>query len=402
MEVIVNMRKKILFMTINMNVGGTEKALLNMLSDMSPKEYEITILMLEEYGGFLDYIPSHVNVIYLEGYKEVKSILNNSPRKTIREYVINGKFSNAVILFNIFLLTKITSDNSLFYKYILRHYPKVDNKFDIAVAYAGPMDFISYFVVNKINSKKKFQWIHFDVTKIGFNKRFAIKTYKKFDKIFTVSDQGNEKLCLLLPELKTKIDTFKNVVSPSQIKELSNNGNSFNDNFDGLRILTVGRLSKEKGQDLAIRVMRRLKTEGHNVRWYCVGDGNAKSEYKMLINKYGLEKDFILLGSSPNPYPYMESTDIYIQPSRHEGFCITLAEAKCFNKPIICTDFTGAREQIKDEITGIVVSHDEIALYHAVKRLLMDETLRYNFKRNLENESHKEENSTNLNKLVIN
>ena len=42
-------------------------------------------------------------------------------------------------------------------------------EYDIAVAYAGPMDFISYFVANKIKAKKKIQWIHFDVKKIGFN-----------------------------------------------------------------------------------------------------------------------------------------------------------------------------------------------------------------------------------------
>ena len=56
------MKKKLLFMVINMNVGGTEKALLNMISEIPKKEYEITILMLEKYGGFLDSIPEGVKV----------------------------------------------------------------------------------------------------------------------------------------------------------------------------------------------------------------------------------------------------------------------------------------------------------------------------------------------------
>ena len=56
------------------------------------------------------------------------------------------------------------------------------------------MDFISYFVVNKIKAKKKIQWIHFDVTKIGFNQNFAAKIYNKFDKIFVVSEEGKNKL----------------------------------------------------------------------------------------------------------------------------------------------------------------------------------------------------------------
>ena len=51
------MKKKIIFMIINMNVGGTEKALLNMISEIPKEKYDITILMLEKYGGFLNSIP---------------------------------------------------------------------------------------------------------------------------------------------------------------------------------------------------------------------------------------------------------------------------------------------------------------------------------------------------------
>ena len=57
--------KKLLFMMINMNIGGTEKALLSMLSQIDSTEYEVTILMLEEYGGFLDFIPSWIHIKYV-------------------------------------------------------------------------------------------------------------------------------------------------------------------------------------------------------------------------------------------------------------------------------------------------------------------------------------------------
>ena len=51
----------------------------------------------------------------------------------------------------------------------------------------------------------------------------------------------------------------------------------------------------------------------------------------------------------------MKDCDIYVQPSRHEGYCITLAEALCFNNPIVATDFTGANEQLKNRKNGVVV-----------------------------------------------
>ena len=54
--------KKILFMCINMNIGGTEKALLTMLNEMDRRKYDITLFMLEEHGGFLNQIPDGVKI----------------------------------------------------------------------------------------------------------------------------------------------------------------------------------------------------------------------------------------------------------------------------------------------------------------------------------------------------
>ncbi|NHC43504.1 glycosyltransferase, partial [Bacillus sp. MM2020_1] len=69
------MRKKIIFMLINMNVGGTEKALLNLINEIPKENYDVTIFMLEKYGGFLNHIPSDVKVEYFEGYKNIKGLL---------------------------------------------------------------------------------------------------------------------------------------------------------------------------------------------------------------------------------------------------------------------------------------------------------------------------------------
>ncbi|WP_318505192.1 glycosyltransferase [Bacillus sp. T3] len=322
-----------------MNVGGTEKALLNMISVMSKVKYDIEILMLEKYGGFLNTIPKSVSVRYLDEYKEIKSIINEPPINVVLRYVKQGKLLNAFVLFILFLISMINKERTLLFKYVLRKFP-VNGDYDLAVAYAGPMDFISYFVANKINSKKKIQWIHFDVTKIGFNKYFASKIYKMFDRIYVVSKEGKNKLDRLLPTLKDKTEVFLNIIVQENIKKLADEGLGFQDNFDGIRILTVGRLSKEKGQDLTIPVLAKLKQEGLNIRWYCIGEGNERVEYEKAIKKYEVKEDFILLGSNPNPYPFMKQCDIYIQPSRHEGYCITLAEAKCFCNPIISTNFT--------------------------------------------------------------
>ncbi|RLL42769.1 glycosyltransferase [Oceanobacillus piezotolerans] len=364
------MKIKVLYMVINMNIGGTEKALLNMIAEMPKEQYDITILMLEKYGGFLEEIPEEVTVEYVDGYSEIKDIYQNPPKETFKSYIVNGNIIKGFTFSIVILLSKILNNKGLFFKYILKDTPALKKGYDTAVAYAGPMDLISYFVVHKIKAKKRVQWIHFDVTKIGFDFRFANKLYPKFNKIYVVSKEGKEKLTNILPNLINKIEAYPNKISTNLILKLAGEGQGFKDDFEGIRILTVGRLSKEKGQDLVIPVLTKLRKKGYKVRWYCIGEGKARSDYEKLIKKYDVEENFVLLGAYSNPYPFMKQCDIYVQPSRHEGFCITLAEAKCFFKSIITTDFIGAKEQLTNFETGFIVGTSENEIYQALEKVI--------------------------------
>lgn len=378
--------KKLLFMCISMNIGGTEKALLTMLNEMDRSKYEITLLMLEEYGGFLNQIPDGIKVMYLKEYKTLKKFINDPPQLVAKELIKNRKIIKGLSVLFVYIISKLMKDISIYYKYILSNVDTLNEEYDIAIAYAGPMDFISYFVINKIKSKKRVQWIHFDISKIGFNVNFAKKIYDKFDKVFVVSNEGKDKLINFLPSLKDKTEVFFNIISCKMIEKMSYEGEGFSDDFDGTRILTVGRLSKEKGQDLIIPVLKKLKENGYKVRWYCIGDGPAKKEYEKLVDKLNIKDDFIFLGSKLNPYTYMKECNIYVQPSKHEGYCITLGEARCFNNPIVTTNFTGANEQIVNENTGLVCEINEEEIYKAIKKLLDDKKLYKNIKDNLNNE----------------
>ena len=379
--------KKIIFAVINMNVGGVEKALLNMLAEIPKDKYDVTVLMLEKYGGFLENIPDWVNVKILEYYDEVKQLVNDPPQLIAKDLYKNKKYLHSFnILFN-YIISKLTNNMSHYYKYVLKKYDMIEGNYDIAIAYHGPMDFISYLVVHKINARKKYQWVHFDVTTINMNHKFVNKVYKKFNKILIVSKDGREKFINLYPKLKKNTDVFTNIISEKLIKQGSKDGIGFNDNFNGIRILTVGRLCMEKGQDLIIPVLAKLKKDGYDVRWYCVGEGSARSKYENMIKHHNVEDDFILLGSDTNPYKYMKQCDIYVQPSRYEGYCITLAEARCLNKPIVATNFTGSREQLEHNKTGLIVDINENEIYLAVKSLIDNIELRKELSDNLKKEN---------------
>ncbi|PIE96629.1 glycosyltransferase [Bacillus fungorum] len=380
------MKKKILFMVINMNIGGTEKALLNMVAEIPKDKYEVTILMLEKKGDFLNFIPKGVHIEYVKDYEEMQYILNKPPRLVIADLIKKRKIVKALQLAVLYVISKIMKERSVILKYCLQNYEDVYKNYDIAIAYAGPMDFISYFVANKIEARRKVQWIHFDIEKIYFNKHFVNKVYKKFQHVFVVSDLGKMKLTQTVPELINKAETFLNIISPEMICKMANEGIGFTDDFEGVRILTVGRLSIEKGQDLTISVLAKLKEAGYNVRWYCIGDGKERGMYEKLVKNYDVQGDYIFLGAVSNPYPFMRQCDIYVQPSRYEGYCITLAEARCFNNPIISTDFTGASEQIIHNHNGLIVQFDEQQMYDSILQILSDKLLDGRLRKNIEKE----------------
>ena len=102
--------KKILFMCINMNIGGTEKALLTMLNEMDRSKYEITLLMLEEYGGFLNQIPDRIKVMYLKEYKALKKFINDPPQLLAKELIKNRKVIGGLSLLVIYIISKLMKD----------------------------------------------------------------------------------------------------------------------------------------------------------------------------------------------------------------------------------------------------------------------------------------------------
>ena len=93
-----------------------------------------------------------------------------------------------------------------------------------------------------------------------------------------------------------------------------------------------------------------------------------------------------------NPYPYMKLSDIYVQPSRHEGYGIAIAEARCLNKPIIATNLECIREQITDNITGKLCEFNEEDFANSITELILNDSKRKYYQDNLKKEGFKNNN----------
>ncbi len=370
------MRKKVLFVTQRMIMGGIEKALIAMLNSMQLKDYDVTVKLMSEEGELYEEIPEFVHVENIFGARE-------TALEKMWKYTKEGDIITAVKTGFYTKLIQHTVSNYKQNRYYSRMVPRDETVYDIAIAYHSPVTFPDVYVMNNIKAKQKAVWIHCDVSYFEEAlRKQGERFYSRFDCIFCVSKYAMTKFIDIFPNLKDKTFPFYNVIERDKLETLSKAEESYSDRFKGIRILTVGRLSVEKGQDMIPEILSKLLLKGYRVRWYLIGEGILREKIETMIKEYQLENNLLLLGTVKNPYPYIKDCDIYIQPSRHESYALTVAEARILRKPIITTN-TGAAEQISQGETGLIVNFEKEEIYHAILRLLNDKRLREKFSSNL-------------------
>lgn len=375
------MKKKIAFVIATFMIGGQEKALISMLNEIPRDKYDITILTLFDEGEFKAFVPDwvRIKVIPRDNFNVKKNMIENMKKLRIIKlvedlyYIINLKLSK-------------TKARQNYYSAKLSR--EITDEYDVIIHYHSTESYLLHYIAYKMKANAKIAWIHSDISNnMKIDNKIFNDIYSKYDKIFSVSQASLDKFIQIFPQYKYKTEIFYNIIDSNQIRELSLNGEGFGDNFKGKRILTVGRLCIDKGQELIPDIVKMLIKDGYDIKWYLIGEGDTRSILERSICNYELQDKLILLGSRINPYTYMRDCDIYVQPSVSEGLCITLTEARCFNKPIVATDFNGAKEQIEDGKTGYIVSiNDKEQIYDAIKRLLDDENITNIFSNNLSDE----------------
>lgn len=369
------MKKRIILVAHTLNIGGVEKALLGELTQYDPTDWDVHVGLLEKKGGFLEYLPSHVTIHEIHEYKEYKNWINRPPVENIISSIKSLRLIDALCLIVAYISYKTTHSQKLLYNLIFRTISVFPENYDLAISYAGPFAFIDYYVTKKINAKEKWGWIHYDLSKFHIDKKIISLLYRSYSKINLVSEQGKRIFDEMFPQFKNKTSVRYNIIAKEEILRLANDSIQPFEKVPGsISIVTVGRVSKEKGQSKTLYCLENLLDKGFRVDWYYVGMGNDFENCKQQAKLLGMEQHTHFIGALSNPYPYMKHCDIYVQPSLHEGYCITLAEAKLFGHPIVATNFTGAHEQLADykgvwEITGHSVDDIVGAIEHVIKTL---------------------------------
>ncbi|MBN2489834.1 MAG: glycosyltransferase family 4 protein [Planctomycetes bacterium] len=144
------------------------------------------------------------------------------------------------------------------------------------------------------------------------------------------------------------------------------------------RVLTVARLGDDaetKGLFVAIRSFRRVLAEFPAARYAIVGDGPARRELEEHALRLGVRDRIDFLGhvSEEALRGCYAASDVFLLPSRKEGFGIVFAEAMLHARPVVAGSVDAAAEVVRQGETGLVVDPTrEVAVARAVRRLLRD------------------------------
>lgn len=373
-------KKKLLFMTHAMPIGGTESALLAMLYKIDYDTYDVDLLLAAKEGERLRDIPPNVRVMALDQRERIFFERLNHCINQLKQGRYAGwcmiRICHSIVLKVYTVFGKqfdIWQLNSRFIK-------PLPGVYHAAIDYDG---FCNPYILDKVNAKKKLMWNHFDYKFFQKNISVNRKYFARMDKILSVSQNGADTLQSFFPELKDKITVFHNFLDEVQIARLSKVKVTDLPGTEGvIRICSIGRLQEQKDFGLAVRAAKVLKDRNVQFIWYVVGDGPDKKVLHKQIISGGLSDVFILLGKRSNPYPYLNACDIYCQTSVFEGLCIALTEARFLRKPMVVTNVQGLRELVENGKTGYIVPRNERKIADAIQSMNAD--VRKRFTENLE------------------
>lgn len=373
--------KKILFVINTMSCAGAETALIELLKCFDAKEYEVSLFVLMEQGEMLEMVPKSVKI--LNQRYSLESVLTEQGKKVMKKTVWrafwrNGKiFAKASYILKQYCQMKKKKKvqfDKILWRVLSDGAQRIPKEFDLAVAYLEGGS--TYYVADYVHAKKKASFVHIDYESSGYTKEMDRDCFDKMDRIFMVSDEVKQHFLQVYPQYEQKARIFHNIINQDKIKQNAKKGVGFVDSYEGVRLLTVGRLNYQKAYDIAIDALKILKDAGYQVRWYVIGEGEEREKLEKKCEELGLKEDFCMIGKKINPFPFYAQCDIYMHVTRFEGKSIAIQEAQTLGCPIIASNCNGNREQITDKVDGILCELTPKKIAESILLLLKDEKLK--------------------------
>jgi glycosyltransferase involved in cell wall biosynthesis/predicted glycoside hydrolase/deacetylase ChbG (UPF0249 family) len=371
---------KMLIAFIQVHTGGAMTSLVNFLNALDTDKYDVDVIFYENDRGRCG-IKDEINILPQGKMHEAFSVGNLIKKSVSPSYV----FARIQDLYYKKVKHNKRKAVQIMSKQGCRYSRALDKEYDIAIAYefTWALNYVTY----RVKAKKKILWHHVEYEKSGMDYKVDKKAMNLADALVFVSEDCKKGYIERHPEHKDKCFFVPNLLSSEYVRAKGEEEISlpFEDN-NYLKFVTTARISFEhKGLDRAAMAFSRLKKDGllENVKWIIIGKGRDMDALEEIIRKEGLDKHVYPIGLRENPIPYLKACDIFLLPSRHEGKPMAVTEGFIMGLVPVVTEYTSAKEQIRNGVDGLVFDNNDEALYEGLKRLLENPGIINELKKNV-------------------
>ena len=354
--------KSIIFVINNLSTGGVQASLLGLIRAIH-FQYNITLVCFCDVGA--NALPADIKLIVPSSPFRYFGVAQGKLKNKPLQYVARATWAVLTGLFG----------RSFVIRMMLPFQRKLGD-YDCAISYLHEAPQRSFyggcneFVLKRIKAKKKVTWLHCDFELCGANSKASEKIYQQFDEIVACSEGTKRAFLRCMPQFKDKCVAIRNCNDYENIRMLAGDGIPYDKSE--FNIVTVARLSKEKGIERAIEAVKRCAKKGYKLHYHIVGSGDQEEYLKGITGEYGLENIVTFYGNQSNPYPYIKNADLFLLTSYHEAAPMVFDEAACLGVPVLATETTSTTEMIVERGSGFVCDNSQDAITDELIRLLVN------------------------------
>lgn len=366
-----------------LNIGGAEKSLVNLLNLLNYEELDVDLLLFQRWGDLIDQVPDEVRQISIP---DIDVLYGGKPKSRLSFVRCSFLKCTRYVASAAMMIAEKEFDRQRIWRWMHfyeRVAPKLNGHYDCAVSFSGGETF--WYLAEKVDAARLITFFHSDFSNIDIDVDSHLRYLQKADCIATISDSCADSLKRIFP---TQADKVRVVNNPSCVKlirslSLSAVKDGFSERGNILKVVSVGRLDTPKGFDIAAKAASIVKADcGSRFEWIVVGDGPERAKIEKIIEQEDIGDVFRLVGKKLNPYPYLASAQLFVQPSRYEGKSVALDEARIFSLPVLATNYSSVNDQVNPDVDGIVVPMNPEGVAKGLMRLVKQPGLLNSLARN--------------------
>ncbi len=320
--------KNVLFFTRAMDIGGTEKIILQMCNLL---QHNFDKIVVVSSGGKNE---DTLNKLNIKHYK-----IPDIDKKNLKVFFI-----------------------------VLKTISEIIKKENITIVHTHHR--MAAFYTRIISIFKKFIFVH-TAHNTFTDKRLFTRFALKKCKIIAVGEVVKTNLSDYygldannITVIHNAIEEDKNKITPIDEIQLARKQKYY-------CVGNVGRLAKQKGMGYFVNAIPYILKENKKAKFFIIGDGEENERLHQLVLELGLKDDVFFLGYRSDVINVMKQLDLIVLSSLWEGLPLTPIEAFSVHKTVIATDVDGTREIVRHGVNGLLIEpKDSLAIAKAVCLLI--------------------------------